>query len=115
MWEYRARITSVVDGTTIEADLDLGFYTFLSVRLRLAGLGSAGKGAKEFIEKTLLEDQPKDVLVRTKPGNHDGEWLAEVLHGSDGIVESLNRDLVKRRLAEPLAPSWATSSNRRGP
>ncbi len=40
MYEYRARITRVIDGDTVEAEIDLGFHVSLTVTLRLAGINA---------------------------------------------------------------------------
>ena len=40
MYEYRARITRVIDGDTVEAEIDLGFRVSLEVVLRLVGINT---------------------------------------------------------------------------
>jgi micrococcal nuclease len=40
MWEYRATVVRWVDGDTLDAVVDLGFYTYTTQRLRL--LSSTG-------------------------------------------------------------------------
>lgn len=41
MYHYRARLVRVIDGNTIEADIDLGFGVFTRQRIRLYGVDAA--------------------------------------------------------------------------
>ena len=38
MYEYKARLLRVVDGDTIDAMVDLGFYVWVKQRIRLYGV-----------------------------------------------------------------------------
>ena len=40
MYEYRARITRVIDGDTVEAEIDLGFHVTFTATLRLTGINA---------------------------------------------------------------------------
>ena len=42
MYEYRARITRVIDGDTVEAEIDLGFHVTFTATLRLTGINAPG-------------------------------------------------------------------------
>ena len=74
---YRIRtISKVVDGDTIDADIDLGFDISLSKRIRLAGIDTPesrttnikekamGLESKEWLKKTL--EGAKDILIKTE-------------------------------------------------
>ena len=74
---YRIKsITKVVDGDTIDADIDLGFDISLTKRIRLAGIDSPesrttnlkekalGLESKEWLKKTL--EDAKDILIKTE-------------------------------------------------
>jgi len=74
---YRIRsIAKVVDGDTIDADIDLGFNISLSKRIRLAGIDTPESRTKDEYEKKLgLEskewlkkhlDGAKDILIKTE-------------------------------------------------
>jgi micrococcal nuclease len=58
---YRIKsITKVVDGDTIDADIDLGFDISLTKRIRLAGIDTPESRTKDQYEKKLGL-QAKDV------------------------------------------------------
>ena len=74
---YRIKsITKVVDGDTIDANIDLGFDISLTKRIRLAGIDAPesrttnlkekalGLESKEWLKKTL--EGAKDILIKTE-------------------------------------------------
>jgi micrococcal nuclease len=74
---YRIKsVTKVVDGDTIDADIDLGFDISLTKRIRLAGIDTPesrttnlkekalGLESKEWMKKTLAG--AKDILIKTE-------------------------------------------------
>ena len=89
MYEYRARITRVIDGDTVEAEIDLGFHVTLTVTLRLAGINAPetrgkerprGLAATRYLE-SLLDDLAGDMRVLTVRTRKDvtekyGRYLA---------------------------------------
>jgi micrococcal nuclease len=70
MYEYRVKkVTGVVDGDTIDVELDLGFNISYSQRVRLAGIDTPESRTKDKIEKALgLESKQrlKDVLSKAQ-------------------------------------------------
>jgi len=70
---YRIRsIAKVVDGDTIDADIDLGFDISLSKRIRLAGIDTPESRTKDEYEKKL--------------GLESKEWLKKHLEGAKDIL-----------------------------
>ena len=70
---YRIRsIAKVVDGDTIDADIDLGFDITLSKRIRLAGIDTPESRTKDEYEKKL--------------GLESKEWLKKHLEGAKDIL-----------------------------
>lgn len=54
MYEYRVKnITKVVDGDTIDVDIDLGFNISYSQRVRLAGIDTPESRTSDKFEKVL--------------------------------------------------------------
>ena len=54
MFEYRVKqVTKIVDGDTIDVDIDLGFSISYSQRLRLAGIDTPESRTTDRLEKTL--------------------------------------------------------------
>ncbi len=77
MYEYRIKqVTKIVDGDTIDVDVDLGFSISYSQRLRLAGIDTPESRTTDKFEKTLgLESkeylktklkEAKDIVVKTE-------------------------------------------------
>ena len=71
---YRAKVVKVVDGDTIDVDIDVGFYTTLRKRLRFLGIDTwevrgvekeKGLIAKQRLIE-LLDDVDNQVVVQTK-------------------------------------------------
>jgi len=70
---YRIRsIAKVVDGDTIDADIDLGFDVSLNKRIRLAGIDTPESRTKDEYEKKL--------------GLESKEWLKKHLEGAKDIL-----------------------------
>ena len=113
MYEYKAHVTRVVDGDTIDADVDLGFYMIARIRMRLARINtpetfSVKKDSEEYKagvkSKTHVIDAigGKDVLIRTQKTGKFGRWIAEVLYGAD-FKTNLSDELLELGLARPYA------------
>lgn len=107
MYEYRIKkVTNVVDGDTIDVDIDLGFSVSFSQRLRLAGIDTPESRTTDKIEKALgLESKEylklklkdaKDIIVKTeKPDSSEkyGRILGWVfVNGSD---KSINHQMIE--------------------
>lgn len=77
MYTYRVKkLVGVVDGDTIDVDIDLGFNVSYSQRVRLAGIDTPESRTKDKFEKTLgleakeyvkskLKDST-DIVIRTE-------------------------------------------------
>ena len=106
MYEYKAKITRVVDGDTLEALIDVGFHTHVSSTLRLYGINTPEKRTRDKEEKVkgiaaservseLLADCDNEVLVKSHGLGKYGRCLAEVLIlQRDGSKRNLNSTLI---------------------
>jgi micrococcal nuclease len=106
MYEYRIKkVLKVVDGDTIDVDIDLGFNISYTQRVRLAGIDTPESRTKDAREKVLgLEVKEKLkksieaanlVVVKTeKPDSTEkyGRILGWVY--LDGDTRSLNEQLI---------------------
>jgi len=73
MYEYRVKkVTGVVDGDTIDVDIDLGFNVSFSQRVRLAGIDTPESRTKDLNEKKL--------------GLEVKEWLKSKLKDAQDVV-----------------------------
>ena len=111
MYEYRVKkVHKVVDGDTIDVDIDLGFSVSFFSRVRLAGIDTPesrttdakekalGLEVKEKIKKELAA--AKDVVIKTeKPDSSEkyGRILGWVF--LDGAEVSLNQKLINEGYA----------------
>jgi micrococcal nuclease len=95
---YRAKVLTVLDGDTVDMDIDLGFYVQMKAqRIRLLGIDApeprgetqaAGEAATAYL-RDLIEG--KTVIVRTVHGEDDpdrtdsfGRWFGQIyLEGTD--------------------------------
>jgi micrococcal nuclease len=76
MYEYNVKkVTKVVDGDTIDVDIDLGFDISFSSRVRLAGIDTPESRTKDAYEKKL--------------GLESKEWLKKALeHGKTVVIKT---------------------------
>jgi micrococcal nuclease len=115
MYEYRAKVKRVVDGDTLDLEVDLGFTVKVDIRARLFGIDAPemhgvrhdseeyqkGVAAKDAIEDWLISENPT-VIVKSFDGaaigqGKYGRWLVEVWDsdgGGDDPEECLNKHLV---------------------
>ena len=107
MYDYRVKkITGVVDGDTIDVDIDLGFNVSFSQRVRLAGIDTPesrttnkmekalGLEAKEYL-KSKIKDA-KEVIIKTeKPDSSEkyGRILGWLY--VDGNTISINDQMIE--------------------
>jgi micrococcal nuclease len=106
MYEYRVKkVTGVVDGDTIDVDIDLGFNISYSQRVRLAGIDTPESRTTDKKEKVLgleVKQRLKDILasasivvIRTqKPDSTEkyGRVLGWLF--VDGAEKSVNEALI---------------------
>jgi micrococcal nuclease len=109
---YRLKaVAKVVDGDTVDFDLDLGFSLTLRQRVRLYGIDAPELRSKDPIEKAKGQEsqafvvqwfqQPGPVLVRTTKEEKVGRMLADCYREG---APSLCTELLQRGLAAPYLP-----------
>ena len=105
MYEYRARITRVIDGDTVEAQVDLGFRVSLDVVLRLIGINAPevhgpdrprGQAATRHLTELLQRLTPTDgrITVRTQKDLTEkyGRYLATLIAGEVNLNDRMVSD-----------------------
>jgi micrococcal nuclease len=106
LYNYRAKITSVYDGDTCTALVDLGFRITFEIKIRLLGIDTPelrgeeremGLKSKARLEELVLN---KDVIIKTDKDKTEkyGRWLAEI------FVDDLNVN--QTLLSEGLATKY---------
>ena len=108
MYEYGCKVTRVVDGDTIDVDLDLGFDIIYKCRVRLYGIDTPesrtrdkdekarGKLAAKFLQDAISNG--KHVILQTQLKDSKGKFgrvLASVI--VDKI--DINQQMIKNYMA----------------
>jgi len=108
---YRIRsVHKVVDGDTIDADIDLGFDISLTKRIRLAGIDTPESRTTDLKEKALgLEvkewlkhrlDGAKDILIKTELPDSTEKYGRIIGHlYINGEATSINNQMVNEGYA----------------
>ena len=113
LYVYRIKsITKVVDGDTIDANIDLGFDISFTKRIRLAGIDSPesrttnlkekalGLESKEWLKKTL--EDAKDILIKTEKPDSTEKYGRIIGHLFINDQEtSLNNQMIDEGYALP--------------
>jgi micrococcal nuclease len=96
-YHYRCRLLSVVDGDTLDLEIDLGFHMRKTERVRLAGVNTPelrGRSAEErahaqaavALVRQWCGDRAQRLLVKTEQDSRDkfGRMLATLLDMNTG-------------------------------
>jgi len=106
MYTYKAKLVRVIDGDTIDAEIDLGFNVLIRQRIRLYGIDTPETRTKDLEEKErgmaakqrLTELLPKEFIVETIM-NKRGKFgrILGILHveEEDETTTNLNDVLVE--------------------
>lgn len=112
MYQYKAKIERVVDGDTIDLNIDMGFKIITNQRIRLAGIDtpeiySVKKGspehilgleAKQYVENRLAANNNEVIIVTEKYTGKYGRYIGTItLADSD---KTLNDELVEKGFAQ---------------
>ena len=117
MYEYRIKVVRVVDGDTVDVDIDLGFGVWLKKeRVRLYGIDTPesrtrdkeekkfGLMAKEYLKASLKKGTP--ILKTRKDGKGKfGRILGELLyidnegHPQYEVKININEDMIEKHHA----------------
>jgi len=112
MYEYRCQVVKIVDGDTVDVDIDLGFGVWLKKeRIRMFGIDTPesrtrdldekkyGLMAKDYITR-LLDDEGGIVLKTRKDAEGKyGRILGELWRTTDFADTSINDLMIKNHHA----------------
>ena len=112
MYEYRCKVVKIIDGDTVDVDIDLGFGVWLKKeRIRMYGIDTPesrtrdleekkyGNAAKEFI--TGMLDDGGGIVLKTrkdKEGKY-GRILGELWRTTDFADKSINDYMIEKHHA----------------
>lgn len=110
LYKYRCKLIRVVDGDTVVADIDLGFYTWRKVVLRLADIDAPEIRTKDLSEKEeglksahrlelmLLDENPDGVFYIVSEGVDSFGRSIATIYTQKG--ENINLEMLSENLAE---------------
>ena len=102
---FKARVKRVVDGDTLDLDIDLGFHITLSERVRLIGVDTPETRTRDLVEKNnglkskrfVEEFATGSVFIEVHGFGKFGRPLVELY--KDNV--NLNQKLIQLGLASP--------------
>ena len=112
MHEYRCKVIKIIDGDTVDVDIDLGFGVWMrKQRIRMYGIDTPesrtsdleekkyGLAAKEFLT-SMLDDKGGIILKTHKDGKGKfGRILGEMWRTSDFADQSINDYMIDKHHA----------------
>ncbi len=103
MFEYWARVKRVVDGDTVDFEVDLGFGIMTHIRGRLQGVDTPERGETDYYKATemcgeflkasgsLVGDTPETselwIPIKTHKTGKYGRWIVEIKGVTDKLAE----------------------------
>ena len=97
MYEYRCTVVKIVDGDTVDVDIDLGFGIWMrNERIRLLGIDTPESRTRDKEEK--------------KYGLAAKKYLTEMLNDEGGIVLKTKKD-AEGKFGRILGELWRTTDN----
>ena len=103
MFEYTARLERIIDGDTIDVDIDLGFKIHIKERIRLYGINAPesrtrdadekkkGIAAKQRLQELLEQAQDGIFTIKTEmdKGGKYGRCLGSIIIGGMNVNKTL--------------------------
>lgn len=112
MYQYKIKkINRVVDGDTIDAEIDLGFGITISHRIRLKDINAAetrttninekekGLAAKEWLKKELSREG--EWIIETYKEDKYGRYLGTLYYVGDSVT--VNERMLNEGIAVPYS------------
>lgn len=109
MYQYKIKtIKKIVDGDTIDIEIDLGFNLTITQRIRLKGINAAetktineeektrGLAAKEWLKKELSVDG--EWIIETTKEDKYGRMLGTLYLKGNSV--SINQKMLNEKMAE---------------
>lgn len=112
MYEYMATIIKVVDGDTVDVNVDLGLDVHVNQRLRLLGINAPEHGSPDGDASTRWLKQyllPGDVvIIRTQKDKREkyGRYLATIEAAPKAWTGSLPIDIATESIKAGHALPW---------
>jgi len=93
MYVYTARLVRVIDGDTVELEVDCGFRLTFRDRFRLAHIDAPehDKSSTDYLAG-LFASIPSPFIVKTTKPDKYGRWLVEIAHPGGGTLNDIMVD-----------------------
>ena len=103
MYIYNAKCIKVVDGDTIDAQIDLGFDTHKVIRIRLVGINAPESRTRDLEEKTrglaakqfvidILKKHHNNFILHSQGVGKYGRCLGEIFLGDVKLNDLLKSE-----------------------
>jgi micrococcal nuclease len=108
LFNYQAKILRIVDGDTVDLQVDLGFKVSIDIRVRLTEINAPelstpeGVKSKEWLERKIEPNQSVIVSTFKNPGDPYGRWLGKITTEQFGDLSSY---ILKEGYAVPFKQS----------
>ena len=110
MYRYKVSVVKVVDGDTIDVDIDLGFgMTYKKQRVRMLGIDTPESRTRDLVEKKFgkaskkhlknLLEYPFDIELVSHDKGKFGRILGELFHAGNEV--SINQQMINDHHAVP--------------
>lgn len=92
---FRGKLIRIIDGDTVDLDVDLGFYVHTRIRCRLANVDTPERGHRDwekatFTFATLLQENTDEKgyidFICHKTGKY-GRWIIDIPVVNDALAE----------------------------
>ena len=108
MYQYKAKITRIVDGDTVDCDIDLGFKVILAKqRIRLYGIDTPESRTRDKVEKKygllakkylvdFIEAEDYQITLETAKGSGRGKFrriLGKILNKDGQCANEMMCDI----------------------
>lgn len=111
MYQYKAKITNIVDGDTFDVDIDLGFHIHIHERVRLLNVDTPEKRGEEILYGMLVSKYAtdnflgKEIVIRSEKNEEAaktdsfGRWLVETTLENGKSISQIYTELGVNKLA----------------
>ena len=102
MYKYNAKVLKVIDGDTVDLEIDLGFKISFKTRVRLIGIDTPekwhpyGKVVKAYLQQEI---EGKDIYLDVTKKDKYGRYLVK-LYKEQGDLLSINNILINQGMAK---------------
>lgn len=108
MYQYKAKITRIIDGDTVDCDIDLGFKVILAKqRIRLYGIDTPESRTRDKVEKkygllakkylvNFIEAEDYQITLETSKGSGRGKFgriLGKILNKDGQCANEMMCDI----------------------